>query len=53
MYYFKQTNEDNSITYLMFSFSPIVTDNMEQITEEEYISVTTPIEEESYGSIKI
>ena len=42
MYYFKQTNEDNSIFYLAFSFSPIVSDNMTAITQEEYENAIAP-----------
>lgn len=42
MYYFKQINEDNSVFYLVFSFSPIVSENMTAITQEEYENAIAP-----------
>lgn len=37
MYYFKQINDDNTITYFAFSFEPKVSNNMYPMTKEEYI----------------
>ncbi len=42
MYYFKQINEDDSVFYLVFSFSPIVSENMTAITQEEYENAIAP-----------
>ena len=46
MYYFKQINEDNSI-----SFEPKVSNNMYPITMEEYMEATAPKEEEEDSNV--
>lgn len=46
MYYFKQINDDNTITYFAFSFEPKVSNNMYPMTKEEYMEATTSKEEE-------
>lgn len=51
MYYFKQINEDNTITYFAFSFEPKVSGNMYHLTKEEYILAIK--EDEANASIEI
>ena len=46
MYYFKQINDDNTITYFAFSFEPKVSSNMYPMTMEEYMEAIAPKEEE-------
>lgn len=51
MYYFKQINDDNTITYFAFSFEPKVGSNMYPMTKEEYILAIK--EDEANASIEI
>ena len=51
MYYFKQINDDNTITYFAFSFEPKVSNNMYLMTKEEYILAIK--EDEVNASAKI
>lgn len=51
MYYFKQVNQDNTITYFAFSFEPKVSGNMYPMTKEEYMDAIK--EDEANASAEI
>ena len=51
MYYFKQVNQDNTITYFAFSFEPKVSNNMYPMTKEEYMDAIK--EDEANASAEI
>lgn len=51
MYYFKQVNQDNTITYFAFSFEPKVSGNMYPMTKEEYMDAIK--EDEVNASVEV